>query len=137
MNFSKLFKTAHQIAKNIREAFETYRAAFSAALKAAWAEILSPRVDESDPVGHTRQWAFDRLNALKAAQKNARAAYKANRNANTESAFESAAQAVRTFAGELCSRCGVAGRAIRNLEFWFRTSLKGNLYDADDVIEAC
>lgn len=39
-------------------------------------------------------------------------------------------------ASELTNHCGVNGRAIKSLDFWFRTSLRGELYDADDLIEA-
>ena len=131
INFSKLFKTAHQIAKTVREKFASYRDAFSAALKAAWEDLRGTSI-----VGKTRQWAFNRYNELKAAQKNARAAYKSSRTAATANAFEQASNDLHKFASELTNHCGVNGRAIKSLDFWFRTSLRGQLYDADDLIEA-
>lgn len=132
-NFSKLFKLAHQIAKANRANFASYREAFAASLKAAWKEFKN---SSDSPVGQNRQWAFNRYNALKTAQKNARAAYKASKTAENAEAFERAANAVHNFANELCNRCAINGRAIRNLDNWFRTSISGDLYDAEDLIEA-
>lgn len=131
-NFSNLFKAAHKLARATRAYFATYREAFATALKAAWNDLRGFSI-----VGKTRQWAFDKYNELKAARNAAREARRANRCAATDKALEDAWNAVTRFSDELCNHCGVNGRAIRNLEFWFRTSLKGILCDADDVIEAC
>lgn len=137
-NFSKLFKTAHQIAKAIRENFASYRAAFSAALKTAWDELRGATM-----IGKTRQWAFDRYTALRAAQRTLWDEYQASkkslsatRRAQLVDAYDRAQAAAKSFADELCNRCKINGRAIRNLDFWFRTTLDGRLYDAEDVIEA-
>lgn len=139
INFSKLFKAAHSTAKSIRARFASYRDAFAAALKSAWEEVRGVVVI----VGKTRQWAFDRYTALRAAQRKLWDEYQASkksvsaaRRAQLVDAYDRAQAAAKSFADELCERCAIGGRAIRNLQFWFQTSLDGTLYDADDVIEA-
>lgn len=94
-------------------------------------------------VGKTRQWAFDRYSSLRATQRKLWDEYQASkkslsaaRRAQLVDAYDRAQAAAKSFADELCERCAINGRAIKSLDFWFRTSLSGELYDADDLIEA-
>ena len=128
INYAHLFRLAHATAKAHRSEFCDYRDAFRWALTQAWIQV---RATSKDLAGWTRGQAFAKLNELKAAHHAAWVAYQADRTEQNADAIDAAYNALTAFDSKLRNTRTPRGGFVQ-----FRTSLAGNLYDADDVLVA-